>query len=144
MARPLTVLIDTNVLLDVILGREPWVEEAAQLLDAVAAGAVAGAMAAHAVTTVYYVTEQAKGHAVAATAVSDLLELLPVVPLDSADFTRALTLGLRDFEDAVQVAAALRVGARILVTRNAKDFRGAPVEVRSPSDVLALLPRRRR
>lgn len=71
---------------------------------------------------------------------NDLLQVVTVVPLASEDFYRALSLGLRDFEDAVQAAACLRAGAHFLVTRNARDFRGAPVAVRSPSEARALVP----
>ena len=62
-----------------------------------------------------------------------------VVPLNDSDIHRALTLGLSDFEDAVQVAAALHVGAKFLVTRNAKDFKGALVNTRSAGEILAML-----
>lgn len=106
------------MVLDVLLDRAPWVEDATALLDAIAKG---------------------QARAVAATAVSDLLQLLSVVPLASAAFQRALGLGLRDYEDGVQTAAALQIGADCLVTRNAKDFNGAPVTVRSPGEILALL-----
>lgn len=133
------LLIDTNVVLDVVLERVPWVEDATALLDAIAKGRAEGYVGGHAVTTVHYVVERERGRAIAATAVSDLLELLPVVPLGAADFQRALGLGLRDYEDAVQVAACLQVGADFLVTRNPKDYRGAPVATRSAGEVLALL-----
>jgi predicted nucleic acid-binding protein len=133
------LLIDTNVLLDVVLEREPWVEDATALLDAIAKGRAAGYVAGHAVTTLYYVVERSRHRTVAATAVSDLLQLVTVVPLSNADFQRALGLGLRDFEDACQVAACLEVGADNLVTRNPKDFKGAPVTLRSAGEVLALL-----
>ena len=133
------LLIDTNVLLDVVLERKPWVEDATALLDAVAKGRAQGYVAAHAVTTVYYVVERARNRALAATAVSDLLQLLTVVPLGNADFQRALGLGLRDFEDGTQAAACLQAGADCLVTRNAKDYKGAPVALRTPGEALALL-----
>jgi len=42
-------------------------------------------------------------------------------------------------EDAVQAVACLRVGADFLVTRNPKDFRGAPITLRAPGEVLALI-----
>ena len=133
------LLIDTNVVLDVLLDRAPWVEDATALLDAIAKGQAEGHLAAHSVTTVYYIVERERNRAVAATAVSDLLQLLNVVPLAGAAFERALGLGLRDYEDGVQTAAALQIGADCLVTRNAKDFKGVPVTVRSPGEVLALL-----
>jgi len=50
----LALLIDTNVLLDVVLERQPWVEDATALLDAVAKGQAVGYVASHAIPTVYY------------------------------------------------------------------------------------------
>ena len=136
--RPI-LLVDTNVVLDVLLARAPWDAEAVVLLDAIARGRVVAFVAAHTVTTIDYIVERAKDRAAAVTAVGDLLLVLDVVPLDAADFQRALALGLRDYEDAVQVAACLRVGADFLVTRNPRDFKGAPVATRSAGEVLALL-----
>ena len=134
-----TVLVDTNVVLDLVLGRAPWAADAALLLDAAARGTVRGFLAGHAVTTMHYIVERETNRATAANALHDLLHLLEVVPLEGADFLRALGLGLRDYEDAVQVVACLKASADYLVTRNAKDFKGTPVTPREPGEVLALL-----
>lgn len=133
------LLIDTNVILDVLLVREPWVGDAVALLEMVERDRVEGYVASHAITTVDYVVTRSRGRAMAATAVSDLLRLLPVIPLETADFQHALVLNLADYEDAVQAAASLKIGADYLVTRNERDFRGAPVSARSPGEVLALV-----
>ncbi len=69
-----------------------------------------------------------------------MLSILGVVPLGEAKFHRALALGLEDFEDAVHVAACLRAGADDLVTRNGKDVKGGCVTIRTPGEVLAILP----
>ena len=133
------LLIDTNILLDVVLERKPWVEDATALLDAVAKGRAKGYAASHAIPTVYYVVARERNRAAAATATGDLLDLLTVVPLDNAGLQRALALGLKDFEDGAQAAACLQVGADCLVTRNPKDYRGAPVRLCSAGEALALL-----
>ena len=133
------LLIDTNVILDVALLRAPWAADAAALLDAVERGQAEGHVASHAITTVHYVVERARDRRTAANAVSDLLRLLSVVPLEATDFHQALVLGLADFEDAVQAVACLRIGADYLVTRNERDYKGAPVTARSAGEVLALL-----
>jgi predicted nucleic acid-binding protein len=137
-ARPVRVLFDTNILLDVVLAREPWEAEASALLDRAARGEVEGYVAAHAVTTIHYLVERARTRTVALSAISDLLSIVDVAPVGRDDIHRALTLGLKDFEDAVQVVAALGVGADYLITRDAKHFRTAPIEVRTPGEVLAL------
>lgn len=137
-ARP-RVLFDTNVLLDIVLAREPWAADAVHLLDVAANGDIEGFVAAHAVTTIHYLVQRARDARTARMAIADLLSVLQVAELGAADFQRALALGLGDYEDAVQVAACLRVGAHFLVTRNPKDFRGAPVTTRGAGEVLALL-----
>ncbi|HET7585108.1 MAG TPA: PIN domain-containing protein [Gemmatimonadaceae bacterium] len=136
---PAAVLLDINVLLDVILDRAPWADDATLLLDLIAAGRVRGFVSGHSLTTVHYIVAREKDRTRAGSAVSDLLDILEVVPLRAADFQRALALGLRDFEDAVQVAACLQAGADALVTRNARDFQGAPVTIRSAGEVVALI-----
>jgi predicted nucleic acid-binding protein len=136
---PVSVLVDTNVVLDLVLAREPWAAEAAALLDAVASGRLTGFIAGHTITTIFYLVRRAAGLPRARTAVADILTILTVVPLEGADYLHALSLGLRDYEDAVQAVAALRAGATWLVTRNPGDYKGVPVEIRSAGEVLALL-----
>ncbi|MDQ3809073.1 MAG: PIN domain-containing protein [Chloroflexota bacterium] len=133
------LLLDTNVILDVALLRTQWAEDAAALLDAIDRGRAEGYVASHAITTVHYVVARERDRRTAATALSDLLRLLAVVPLGTEHFHQALVLGLNDYADAVQAVAALRIGADYLVTRNAKDYKGAPVTPRSAGEVLALL-----
>jgi predicted nucleic acid-binding protein len=133
------LLVDTNVLLDVILERKAHMRESVAVLDAIEAGRAEGYVSSHAITTIHYIVAKANGGAAAVMAISDLLDLCEVVAVTEADFRRALALGLKDFEDAVQVAAALQVGVDYLVSRNEKDFRKSPIGVRSPATVAILL-----
>ncbi len=133
------LLLDVDVVLDVALRRAPWVVESAALLTAIEEGRASASVAAHAVTTYYYVVAKQAGRGKAVQATADLLRLVGVTPVDVDGFRDALALSLRDFEDAVQAIAALRAGAEYLVTRNAADFRGTAIPIRTPGEVLALL-----
>ena len=133
------VLIDVNVILDVLLAREPWAADSARLLDAAERRKIVGYAAAHSIRTAYYIVARSAGARKAATAVTDLLRILQIVPIEASDFAQALVLGMADFEDAVQAAAAAKIGADYVATRNAKDFKRSPVKARSPSELLALL-----
>jgi predicted nucleic acid-binding protein len=139
---PLRVLVDTNIVLDVILKREPHAHDAVLLLDAIARHRLDGHIAGHAITTVHYVVQREKDPRAAVTAVQDILSILAVVELGEAEFQRALAMGLKDFEEAVQAAACLRAGADYLVTRNARDYKGAPVATKTAGEVLAILTSR--
>ncbi len=136
---PLRLLIDINVILDVVLPREEWLTDAAAILNRISEKRVIGLVATHAITTTYYIVARKSGRAAALTAVADLLQMCDAVPMTSADFQRALALGLKDFEDAVTATAALVAGADYLVTRNGRDFKHAPVVARSPAGLLPLL-----
>ncbi|MDO8501607.1 MAG: PIN domain-containing protein [Gemmatimonadaceae bacterium] len=133
------ILFDINVVLDVLLARARWAPDSALLLDAAERKKVTGCVAGHTITTAHYVIARAAGARKAATAVTDMLRILEVVPIEAADFAQALVLGMSDFEDAVQAAAAAKVGADYIATRNEKDFRRGPVAARSPAELLALL-----
>lgn len=133
------LLFDINVLLDIVLERLPWASEAVLLFDAVERGRATGYVAGHTITTLHYIITRARNRQIATTAVSDLLRLLTVVPLETSDFHHALVLGLKDFEDAVQAVASLKIGADYLITRNEKDFHDAPVVARAAGEVFALL-----
>jgi predicted nucleic acid-binding protein len=135
------ILFDVNVVLDVLLDRAEWVAESAALLDLAERGKVNGYVAGHTVTTVHYIVARTAGRRKAVTAVTDLLRILHVVPIAEADFAQALALGFADFEDAVQAAAALKIGADYVATRNVSDFKASPVKARSPGELLALMKR---
>jgi predicted nucleic acid-binding protein len=133
------LLIDINIVLDVILARDPWADEAALLLSGVEEGRAAGYVAGHTITTVHYIAARQRDRRSAATAVTDLLRIVESVPMGDPDFHQALVLGLEDFEDAVQAAAALKIGADFLVTRNRWDFEGVTIPCRTAGELLPLL-----
>lgn len=133
------LLLDINILLDVLLDRAPWSDAASRLLSAVESNRAEGFVAPHTLPTIYYIVAQSQDRKTAETAIADLLRILDVAPITKADFQRALELSMSDYEDAVQAAAALQIGADYLVTRNEKDFRAAPVPTADAPTVLALL-----
>jgi hypothetical protein len=62
-----------------------------------------------------------------------------IVPLDEGIIDHALAFSGRDFEDAIQAAAAIRIAADYVVTRNVDDFRSTGVKAITPEDLLALM-----
>jgi predicted nucleic acid-binding protein len=138
------LLVDINVVLDVVLNRTGALHAAVLLSLLESRADLQGYVAAHSVTVVHYVVARANGKRAASAAVTDLLRVVDVVPLVGLDFSHALALeaaGLNDYEDAVQVAAALKIGADYLVTSDRKHFKGAAPQlpVRTPAELLALL-----
>jgi predicted nucleic acid-binding protein len=130
------VLFDTNVLLDALLAREPFMADAAFLLTAVESSQIEGFMSATTVTDVHYlVGRQTKSPETAITAVNRLLNLMEICPVDRKVLEQAIALGFADFEDAVQVACAISLGLDVIVTRDLDGFKGSPISVLSSTEL---------
>jgi len=68
--------------------------------------------------------------------IKDLVEFVEVAPSGTKEVKQALGFPMRDFEDALQAAAALAFDAKSVVTRNVRDYKGAPLPAISPSRFL--------
>lgn len=133
------VILDINILLDVVLERHPWHSAAARVLSKVDGGHVQGSVAGHTLPTVHYVVAKAHDRETAAAAIADLLRVVDVIPVEKEDFHQALVLPVDDFEDGVQLAAALKIGADYIVTRNEKDFQRGSIPPIRADRLLSLL-----
>lgn len=130
------ILVHLNVLLDVVQKREPHYHASAALLEEVIRPRNQGALPAHAVTTLHYIVGRYQTRDIADNAVDWLLRYFHVSPVGREELLRARALAFEDFEDAVVAAAAESAGCTAIVTRNVKDFQGAPVEAVTPEEYL--------
>jgi predicted nucleic acid-binding protein len=134
-----TVLFDTNVVLDVLLDRQPHAKASAAAWAAIETGTSIGLLAAHAITTIHYLVRKELGDAKARGIISAILRVFGIAAVDGAVVHEALKLFLADFEDAVTVAAARLAGCEFIVTRDPKGFRGSAVRSLTPEAVLPIL-----
>jgi predicted nucleic acid-binding protein len=133
------VLFDTDVVLDHLLEREPFVEAAERLLSLVDTGALDGTVCATTVTNIHYLASRTVGVPEAATHVRELLAIFDVACVDRDVLSAACEAGLADYEDAVLYEAARAAGASAIVTRNGKDFARSALPVFTPGELLAAL-----
>lgn len=133
------VLIDTNVVLDVLLERDPFVENAIALFEQIELGHVVGAIAATTLTNIFYIIRRAESREAAISAVHRLLIGLQFCAVDRQTVETALGLGLKDFEDSIQLACAALNQLDGIVTRDPKDFIGSQLPIYSPTELLSQL-----
>jgi len=130
------MLLDTDVLLDVALGREPYVEAATRLLVRLERGPRSAFIAWHTASNFYYLVAPVRGRAEARAFLDELLHFTAVAPTSTDALRYAAALPMKDFEDAMQVAAARACGAEHVVTRNLKDFERSPIPAITPEAAL--------
>jgi predicted nucleic acid-binding protein len=102
-------------------------------------GDAEGCLSAHAVTTLHYLNAKAVGGKIACETSEALLSVFEVAAVDGPALHAALALRWTDFEDAVTAAAARRSKCDVVVTRNARHFKGSPVKALTPSETVAWL-----
>ena len=134
------VLFDTNVLLDALLSRKPFVADAVFLLEAVKAKKISGFLSATTATDIHYVVrKQTKSANKATAAVVKLMKLMNVCLVDRAILEQAIALSGTDFEDDVQLSCALSSGLDTIVTRDDAGFSTSPLLITSPTNLRKLL-----
>ncbi len=133
------LLADTNVILDVLLDRQPHAEASGAIWASVETAECEGFLAAHAITTIHYLLQRELGAGRAKQMIALILVVFRVAAVDGGVIEQALRLPIADFEDAVTTAAALEAKCDFIVTRDPKGFRASPVRALGPEAVLAIL-----
>jgi len=134
------VLLDTNVVLDVLLARRPFVVASAGVFGLVEHSRIEGLLCATTITAINYLLTQAMPRPAARQALQKILELFEIAPVNRAVLEEAIRSKVADFEDAVIDQAGRLAGAEVIVTRNQSDFRLASLKILGPDELLASLP----
>jgi predicted nucleic acid-binding protein len=133
------VLLDTNIILDHLLEREPFADEANRLINAIELKQIQGYMTATTCTDIFYISRKKQGSALVKQALSELLRLLEVCTVDRKIIEIALTSNISDLEDAVQLACAMNENLDAIITRDLQGFVNSPITILSPGELLASL-----
>ena len=116
------VLIDTNVIVDVALEREPFYAESDRILTFVEAGQIQGYVSASTFSDLYYIIRRDKGRDWTLEFLRQLATFCQVATVDNSVISIALTCNFKDFEDAIQYSTAVINLIDAIVTRNPRDF----------------------
>lgn len=131
------VLIDTNVILDILLEREPFLAEARAVLENIRVGRIVGYVTATTLTNIFYIVRrQTKSLERTKQAVSMTLTLMEISLVDRQILEQAFASNLKDFEDGVQEACAKLANLDGIVTRDREDFADSSVRIFSPGELL--------
>ena len=133
------LLIDTNVVLDVLLRREPFFRTAAEVLNLTQRDDVREYVSASAITDIYYIAnKQLKDRAAVRDLLERLLKIVSVAAVSEQEIRNALNLTWADFEDSVQYSVALLNEMDGIVTRNPDDYQEANMRIWLPEQTLEL------
>lgn len=132
------VLIDTNIILDIALNRQPFVEQAVLLWRLAEQKEITACLSNTSITDIFYIINKYAGQEKARSFIADILDIFKLADIDEQGFREALNSDMKDFEDAVQYVIGMHNGCEVLVTRNKADYRGRPNAL-EPAELLELI-----
>ncbi len=131
------VLIDTDVILDFFFNREPFSENAAQILSLCESKEIQGNVTPVIISNVYYLLRQGSKHEKVIEKLKLLISILDVLDINKPVILKALNSDFKDFEDALQnFAAEQNENFDVIITRNIKNYKKSKLSVMSPIDFL--------
>ena len=126
------IFIDTNILLDVILHRADFYQQAAAIWADCESRKVQGYVSAISLNNMHYIMRKKVDSDTALEYVRLVLNVFSIVPLDESILRLAVDLPQKDFEDAIQTFSAVQIKADCIVTRDKSHFSNHYMPVISP------------
>ena len=133
----MVLLIDANILLDVLLNRNDFVEDSSLIWKLCETGRAKGYVSALTFANLVYIMRKQLDPEKIKEVLRKLSLIFEFTDFSVTDLAKAAEMNWKDFEDAVQSATAERVHATCIVTRNVRDFANSKVIALTPAEILA-------
>lgn len=132
------ILIDTNIVLDVMLKREPFYKLSVDILGLSKRDNVEEYVSASAITDIYYLAcRQLRDKGRVRKLIKQLLTIVSIASVSEQEIQNALDLEWNDFEDSVQYSVAFLQEMDGIVTRNPHDYKEAKMKIWEPEELLS-------
>lgn len=136
----MVILVDTNIIIDALVNREPYAQSAQKILEKCASREVVGILAAHTMPNLFYILRKTFSQEERRFLLKNLCKIFRISDLNEKKIISALeNEKFLDFEDCLQEECAVESMADYIVTRNPKDFEVSRVKVISPEEFLKLV-----
>ncbi|MBS3029367.1 MAG: PIN domain-containing protein [Dolichospermum sp. DET50] len=89
------ILLDTNIIIDNALEREPFLDASEQVLSLIEQGTIAGYISASTVSDLYYIIRKARGRDWTLTYLNQLVTFCQIATVNQAVISMAFTSNFR-------------------------------------------------
>lgn len=135
----MTIFLDTNIILDILLKRRPYFDLAMEAVDMALDEKVDIVVSASCITDVFYIAKrQGINVSEIKERLDDILTFMDIVSVTKSDILKTLRIECHDFEDALQAQCAAKIKAEYIITRD-EGFNGYGVKVVSPKEFIKCL-----
>jgi predicted nucleic acid-binding protein len=134
------IFMDTNVVIDFLTNRQPFVLDAAKLFDMAVKGKIKIYISALSYGNIHYVVKRSFGNNMAISLLNELAEMTEIVDVTKIIIMQSLKTDFKDYEDGIQYYCALSVeDISLIVTRDTKDFKKSTLAILTPAEAVVAL-----
>lgn len=131
------IFIDTNIIIDLLADRKPYAKFALELFGLAGTHKIKLYVSSHSFATTHYLLKKYIAEKELRAILSNLLDFVTIIPIDSNTLRNGLKSKYKDFEDGLQILSAMTIDKMdCIVTRNIKDFKGSALPVYAPDEVI--------
>lgn len=132
-----TIFIDTDVVLDFLLDREPFSTFASVIFSQSEANQINAYISPLTISNCYYILRKLASHNKVIKNLQKLLLITKITSISKQDVVLALNSNFTDLEDALQHFSAIsHTKVDVILTRNLKDYKNSEVPVMTPETYL--------
>lgn len=132
------ILFDTNVLIDIIAARPPFMVETANLVSLIGEGIAEGFITANTITDMYYILRKYVSDIKVREDLSKVMKVFQILSITGHDCEEALQASNPDFEDGLLEVCARKSEMNYIVTRDMEFINHCPIAI-TPSNLLHIL-----
>lgn len=130
------LLIDANIILDVLLKREPHYISSANILRLGETDGYRCFASTLTFANIVYITRKSLKPSQIENLLDKMALQIDFADLTAQDMRNAAELKWNDYEDALQEVIAERIPVDCIVTRNKSDFSNSKIDVFSPDELI--------
>lgn len=136
-----SIFVDTDVILDFLLNREPFSKDIAIILSLAESKKVELVTSGLSFANSYYILRKLAPHKKVIEKLKLLSTIIDIIDLNKSSIISALESSFKDYEDAIQNFTAIQdKNVKIILTRNIKDYKSSELAVMTPEMFLKLTP----
>ena len=132
------IFIDSDVILDALIERAPFKENALKLITLIERKKIEGSTSPLVFANIYYIIAKTKNKNYALEKIKFLKNIIKILPIDEEIVGKAIENPLKDFEDSIQYYCSLKNNIKIIVTRNKRDFPKELIKIMDPLEYLEI------
>lgn len=133
----LKVMVDTDICLDLLSGRQPFNQSAEQLFRLAELSQITICVSSLSFANIDYIIQSQYKRNDSRYILANFKSLVELLSIGDQIIQLANHSAFIDFEDAIQYYSALENNIGILITRNLKDYKNPIIDIMNPETYLA-------